>query len=192
MKRVATSAAVVLVAATGFGLSSGCSSSYKSSGGDPQARAQVKPELEHNAQTAIDAFKQKDPSMTKFFNSAYGYAVFPTIAKGGLILGGAYGDGVVYQQGTVVGYTDLAQGTIGGQIGGQAYSEIIFFATKAALDNFKSGQFELAAQVSAVAAQAGASKNADYANGVAVFTLAKGGLMAEASVGGQKFSYQPK
>jgi len=99
---------------------------------------------------------------------------------------------VVFEQGVVIGSTSLTQLTFGFQWGGQAYSEVIFFQNKTALDDFKNGNYELGAQVSAVAITAGASSNADYDNGVAVFTLAKGGLMYEASVGGQKFKFKPK
>lgn len=148
--------------------------------------------LEQNAQMSVRKFKQQDPSMDRFFSSSAGYAVFPTVGKGGAGVGGAHGNGVVYQGGRIVGYTELAQGTIGLQLGGQAYSEIIFFETSSDLNHFKTGNMEFSAQASAVAATAGASANVDYERGVAVFTMAKGGLMAEASVGGQKFDYSPK
>ena len=140
---------------------------------------------------AITRFKAKDPSLNKFFGSAYGYAVYPSVGKGGFWIGGAYGDGEVYEQGKLVGVTSITQVTIGPQIGGQAYSEIIFFRDKNALQSFETGSFTFNAQVSAVAATAGAAANADYSNGVAVFTLVEGGLMAEATVGGQKFSFTP-
>lgn len=139
---------------------------------------------------AIANFRNKDASMKTFFDKAYGFAIFPTVAKGGIGIGGAYGKGEVYEQGKLVGNSSLTQLTIGFQLGGQAYSEIIFFKDKAALRNFQSGNFEFGAQASAVAVTAGASADADYDNGVAIFTLAKGGLMYEASVGGQKFSYE--
>jgi lipid-binding SYLF domain-containing protein len=143
------------------------------------------------AQT-IANFKNKDPSMKVFFQKAYGYAVFPTVGKGGIGIGGAYGKGEVYEQGRMIGTTSVTQVTIGLQLGGQAYSEIIFFKDKAMLNQFKTGKFEFSAQASAVAVTAGASADADYNNGVAIFTLAKGGLMYEASVGGQKFSFTSK
>lgn len=143
------------------------------------------------AQT-IASFKNKDPGLRKFFDQAYGYAVFPTVGKGGIGIGGAYGEGKVYRQGKYIGDSSLTQVTIGFQLGGQAYSEVIFFGTKAALDDFTGGNFEFGAQASAVAVTAGASADADYDAGVAVFTMAKGGLMYEASVGGQKFSFTKK
>jgi len=138
---------------------------------------------------AIAAFKSSDPSMQAFFDKAAGYAIFPTVAKGGMGIGGAYGKGQVFEKGRFVGKTTLTQLTIGFQLGGQAYREIIFFGNQSALKRFKSGTFEIGAQVSAVAVTAGASADADYSNGVAIFTLTKGGLMYEATVGGQKFTY---
>lgn len=138
----------------------------------------------------IATFKRKDPDMKAFFNKAYGYAVFPTVGKGGIGIGGAYGKGEVYRKGKLIGTSSLKQVSIGFQFGGQAYSEIIFFKNKKALDQFINGSFELSAQASAVAVKAGASTDAVYDNGMAIFTMAKGGLMYEASVAGQKFSYK--
>jgi lipid-binding SYLF domain-containing protein len=146
---------------------------------------------EKKARETIAAFKKKDPKLQAFFDKAYGYAVFPTVGKGAIGIGGAHGKGVVFRGGKAIGSSSLTQVTIGFQLGGQAYSEIIFFKDKRTLDNFKAGNFELGAQASAVAATAGAAANADYEKGVAIFTMAKGGLMYEASVGGQKFSYHP-
>lgn len=144
-----------------------------------------------NANKTIAAFKEKDSKLDNFFKQAQGYAVFPSIGKGAIGIGGAHGKGVVYEKGKPIGDTSLTQVTIGFQLGGQAYSEIIFFQDKKTLDNFKSGNFEFSAQASAVAVTAGASADANYEGGVAVFTMAKGGLMYEASIGGQKFSYDP-
>lgn len=148
----------------------------------------------------------------QFFAKCYGYAVFPNIGKGGVGVGGAHGTGRVYAQGKVVGDTTMTQVTVGLQLGGQSYSEIIFFEDKRAFDEFTSGNFEFGAQASAVAITAGASASAGtggstagasggkndastaggYQKGMAIFTVAKGGLMYEASVGGQKFKYTPK
>lgn len=147
-----------------------------------------------------------------FFGSSYGYAVFPTIGKGGVIVGAAHGSGRVYRRGKHVGDTSMTQLTVGAQLGGQAYSEMIFFKDKSALDNFTGGNFEFGAEASAVAITAGASAQAGtsgpsaaasgtkrhattaakYYKGMAVFTVTKGGLMYEASIGGQKFSYKPR
>lgn len=163
------------------------------SGWNPLAKEKSKdqPGDDAGVREAIAAFKNKDPSMQVFFDQAHGYAVFPTVGKGGMMIGGAYGKGRVFRQGGAIGSVTLTQVTLGFQLGGQAYREIIFFKDKATLDDFTSGNFEFSAQASAVAATAGASADADYNNGVAVFTLARGGLMYEASIGGQKFSFTP-
>ena len=144
------------------------------------------------AESTVLNFKTLDPSMKSFFTTARGYAVFPTIGKGGLVVGGAYGKGVLYEKGKHVGYCDLSQGSIGLQIGGQGYSEIIFFQTADTLRSFKAGEFAFAAQASGVAVKAGGSADADYQAGVAVFTRPKGGLMGEAAIGGQNFTFEPK
>jgi len=144
-----------------------------------------------DARATVERFRKKDPDLFKFLESAAGYAVFPTVGKGGFGVGGAYGKGILFERGQPVGKTSLVQLTVGFQLGGQAYSEIVFFETTRTLNAFKDGQFALAAQASAVAVTAGASADARYRDGVAVFTLAKGGLMYEASVGGQKFDYEP-
>lgn len=141
---------------------------------------------------AIASFKDRDPDIKRWFDNAYGYAVFPTVGKGAVAVGGAYGRGRLYEQGQYVGNTSMKQLTVGFQWGGQAYSEIIFFEDAEVLEDFKNGNFEFGAQVSAVAATLGASADAAYDKGVAVFTIAKGGLMYEASVGGQKFNYYPR
>ncbi len=154
--------------------------------------AAEKGSLEYDAKLTVARFKDTDPSMDPRFENAYGYAVFPRVAKGGAIVGGAHGRGVLYEKGRMVGYCDLTQGTFGLQLGGQSYSELIFFKDKLAVEEFKRGDFALAAQASAVAAKAGASADADYEHGVIVFTMVRGGLMAEASVGGQQFTYEAK
>jgi len=146
-------------------------------------------DLHHDVLSTIAAFKETDPGLRQFFDGAAGYAVFPSIAKGAIGIGGAHGDGELLVGGNALGKTAMTQVTIGLQLGGQEYSEIVFFENATTLDAFKKQQFEFSAQVSAVAVKAGASANAKYRDGVAVFTMAKGGLMFEASVGGQKFSY---
>lgn len=147
------------------------------------------PDKPSEAKQAISEFKKADPSLSRFFKSAHAYAVFPTVGKGGFGIGGAYGSGVVFKGGKAVGEASLKQVTIGFQLGGQAYREIIFFRDAKTFKDFTQGNYELSAQASAVAATSGASTNVDYDSGVAVFTLAKGGLMYEASIGGQKFDY---
>ncbi|MES9868791.1 MAG: YSC84-related protein [Sedimenticola sp.] len=141
--------------------------------------------------SAIAKLKSKDPSLKLFFKKAYGYAVFPNVGKGGIGLGGAYGEGEVYEKGRFIGTASLTQVSFGFQLGGQTYIEIIFFKDKHTLDDFTDGNFELGAQASAIAVTAGVSADADYENGVAVFTLPKKGLMYEAAVAGQKFSFEP-
>ena len=135
-------------------------------------------------------FIKTDPSMDKLFNSSYGYVIFPKIGKGAIIIGGSGGNGVVYEKGKTIGTAKMAQLSVGAQIGGESYREIIFFENKEALDRFKENKVEFTGQISAVAAKSGASANAKYADGVAIFTQDLSGLMAEAAVGGQKFTYK--
>jgi lipid-binding SYLF domain-containing protein len=147
--------------------------------------------LTSDTQAFITRARHLDPSLSRFFDGAVGYAAIPEIAKGGLIVGGAYGRGQVFEKGgRLVGYCDVSQGSIGAQIGGQSFGEIIFFETREAFANFKGGQFALAAQASAVALAEGAGAAAKYDNGVAIFILQPKGLMLEASIGGQQFSFQ--
>ena len=159
----------------------------------------------------LDIFKKSD-AVKPFVESAYGYAIFPTIGKGGFGVGGAYGKGRVYRGGVVTGETSLVKLTVGFQAGGQAFSEVIFFEDKRAYDEFTSGEFAFDAAASAVAVTAGAQAKAgtggatagasagpatgsqartQYHKGMAVFIHAKGGLMYEAAIGGQKFSFTP-
>jgi len=159
----------------------------------------------------VKIFKEAGESGS-FFGNSYGYAVFPTIGKGGIGIGGAYGTGRVYAQGKYVGDTSMTQVSIGLQLGGQAYSQIVFFEDQRAFNEFTSGNFEFGAGASAVAITAGASAEATtagssagasggkndattvgaYHKGMAVFTVAKGGLMFAATVAGQKFSYKAR
>lgn len=152
----------------------------------------VNEEIQLDAAKAILAIKKADPGIQAFFDSAAGYAVFPSVGKGGIVVGAAYGKGLVIVNERVDGYTTVTQGTVGLQLGGQVYSLFVFFRDEAAIANFRRGNFEFGAQVSAVAATAGASADTSYDKGVAVFTNASGGLMVEGSVGGQKFTYEPK
>lgn len=150
------------------------------------------PNKPDEVQEAIATFKATDPELNIFFDKAHGYAVFPSVGKAGMGIGGAYGKGVVYEQGEEIGSTTLKHISMGFEFGGESYREIIFFQDKKTLDDFKQGNYELGAQASAVAIKKGASKNADFDKGVAVFTQTKGGLMFDASVGGQKFTFEPK
>jgi lipid-binding SYLF domain-containing protein len=160
------------------------------------AQAASKQERERETLTtdvtdAIALFKKTDEGIGQLFDTSAGYVVFPKIAKGAAGIGAARGKGQLFEKGNLVGEASLTQVTIGLQLGGQVYSEVIFFETAESLKSFKEGNFEFSAQVSAVAAAEGASRNAKYQHGVLVFTLARTGLMYEASVGGQKFSYRP-
>ncbi len=192
MKRQMKTFVGALVAlAVGVAPASAFASESTATGSEKRQHAAARHGLVEDAEATVAAFQQADPSLSRFFTSAIGYAVFPIVDKGAVAIGGAYGRGVLFECGEPTGRSTLTQVTIGAQLGGQAYSEIVFFETREALASFKKGQLAMAAQVSAVAASAGASANARYARGVAVFTLAKGGLMAEASVGGQKFGFRP-
>ena len=135
------------------------------------------------------AFIKKDPSMATLFASADGYVIFPKIGKGGFIIGGARGNGILYEKGKAAGLVKSGQVTVGAQIGGKSYREVIFFENQDAIDRMKDSKMEFSAQVSAVAVESGVSQNAKYTEGVSVFTQDLGGLMAEATIGGQKFDY---
>ena len=147
--------------------------------------------LQAAALQTIADLKLTDPAMEEFFTGATGYVVFPKIGKGGFIVGGAHGDGVLFENHKAIGTTSMTQGSIGFQIGGQTFSEIIFFETNTTLENFKNGNVEFSGTASAVAAGAGATADAQYENGVAIFIHGEKGLMAQASIGGQKFDYKP-
>ncbi|WP_245619906.1 lipid-binding SYLF domain-containing protein [Desulfobacter vibrioformis] len=165
------------------------------------------PAFADSCTSAINVFK-KATAVQPFFNNCYGYAVFPTVGKGGIFVGGAYGTGRVYQGGLITGTATIAKITVGFQLGGQAFSEIIFFQDKRAYDEFTNGSYEFDASVSAVVVTAGVQAKAGsdggtagasagpatgiqaetgYYKGMAVFIHAKGGLMYEAAIGGQRF-----
>ena len=152
----------------------------------------INDKLELSVAQALIKAKEKDPALTKWFEAAYAYAVFPRVGKAGIGIGGAYGSGLVIKDDETVGKTSLSQLTLGLQMGGQVYAEYIMFRDKTAFDHFTRGNFEMGAQVSAVAINLGASADANYDGGVAVFTIAEGGLMYEATIGGQKFKYRAK
>lgn len=145
----------------------------------------------NDAERAKETLLSKDMGLKKFFKEASGYAIFPNVGKGGFVIGGASGNGVVYENGTAIGMTSLKKVNIGLQAGGQALIEVIFFQNDAALAKFKKGNYEFSAEMSAVAADKGQAENANYKDGVVVFALPKAGLMVDASVGGQKFEYRP-
>jgi lipid-binding SYLF domain-containing protein len=149
--------------------------------------AMAQKDVSDKSQEAIAEMKKTNDKISKYFSSAYGYAVFPSIGKGGLGVGGAAGNGTVYKGGAAVGDCKMTQVTVGFQAGGQSYSEVIFFQDADAFNRFTGDKFEFAAQASAVAITEGGSIDVDYRDGILIFTHAKGGLMYEASVGGQKF-----
>jgi lipid-binding SYLF domain-containing protein len=174
---------VIFITTIAFGLFASIASAFE---------PDLNNEMELDVQRAIIQIKQRDPGIQKFFDNSAGYAVYPSVGKGGIVVGGAYGRGLVIENEQVNGYTALSQATIGLQLGGQKYAQFIFFKDETALNHFKRGNFEFGAQASAVAITAGASADANYDSGVAIFTNAGGGLMFEGSVGGQRFSYEPK
>lgn len=143
------------------------------------------------AQETLARMVAKDPGIKRFLKDAYGYVVFPTVSQGAFIVGGSYGEGGAFQGGEMVARCSIAKGSVGFQIGGQAYSEVIFFKTRPYFDTFLAGDFTFNTGVSAVAVTAGATANVSYNEGVAVFTLPKGGLIASAAVGGQNFDCHP-
>jgi hypothetical protein len=177
----------------------------------PMLALSVSPAWADEYSEALATFKKAGES-GRMLSSSYGYALFPSIGKGGIGVGGAYGKGRVYEKGKYIGDTSMTQVTIGLQLGGQAYSELILFENQAALKNFTSGNFEFGADASVIAITASADAKANtagssagasatkndavtaggYRKGMAPFTIAKGGLMYEASIGGQKFNYKPR
>ena len=171
-------------------LLSGCSTVPKDGGaGDGKAV------LSARVNEAIADFKARDPGIQSFFDRSYGYAVLPKVTKGGFWVGGAWGRGEVYEQGTMIGYCSMSQATLGFTFGGEYFREIIFFRDQSDLQRFTSqamsGKYTFAAQVTGVALTAGAAAKTDYKDGMAVFVIAQKGLMVDASLGGQKLSYVP-
>lgn len=141
-------------------------------------------------QATIAAFKEKQPASKKLFGSAYGYALYPTVTRGAFAIGGAYAEGGVYKGGKLVAKTSLTAVSIGLGAGGESYSEVIFFQNKAAYDRFVEGKVEFGARANAVFLQQGVSGEPPYVDGVLILAQTKAGLMADASVGGQKFSVE--
>ncbi len=152
--------------------------------------AEGRKDIRHDSDVALVKAKTNDPSMTQVLADAHGSAVFPKVGKGAVGVGGAYGRGVLFQDGRMVGYCDVSQASIGIQLGAQTYTEIICFEDQKSFERFKQGNFVFDAQATAVALKSGAGANAKYSNGVSVFTMDEKGLMFEAAIGGQKFDYQ--
>lgn len=147
--------------------------------------------LASSSGAAMDAFLAEDPSLRGLLDGAAGWAIFPEVGKAGLIVGGSHGRGEVFERGVKIGYADITQGTFGLQAGAQTFSELVVFTRQEDLDRFKEGEFKLGANVSAVAIKPGAAASTDLSKGVIVFVRTTGGLMAEASVGGQVFRFEP-
>jgi lipid-binding SYLF domain-containing protein len=148
-------------------------------------------ELKTDSEQAMEALQKADSSLKKLVDESAGYVIFPSVGRGGFIIGGERGKGLVYQNGKVIGEAKVTEINIGAQVGGESFSELILFQTSEALRDFKASNWEMSAKVNAVAAAEGAAKNAKFQQGVAVFTLSKGGLMVQATVGGQKFKFKP-
>jgi lipid-binding SYLF domain-containing protein len=174
----------LLAGMAGFLMMTGCATAPPSVAG--------KADIESDAAGAVAKAQKNDPTLGNVLKSAAGYAVFPSVGKGAAGIGGAYGKGVFYEGGAATGYCDLSQASIGAQLGGQSYTEIICFETPKAVESFKQGHFAFDAQATAVALKSGAGANAKFTDGVAVFTTDETGLMVEAAIGGQKFTYQAK
>jgi lipid-binding SYLF domain-containing protein len=163
--------------------------SFLSFGNAAAAQSDKDQKLIGDAKDGVSDFIHTDTLMKHLFESAYGYVIFPNVGKGAVGVGGASGNGILYEKGAMIGKANMTQVTVGFQFGGQAYREVIFFENKETLARFKENKIEFSAEASAVAATIGASTSVKYANGVMIFTQQKGGLMYEASVGGQKFKY---
>lgn len=144
-----------------------------------------------DAQEAKTVITKRHPQTSNLFETATGYAIFPNVGKGAYILGGAAGNGVVYENGVHVGFAELRQVDIGLQLGGQAYRQVIFFETPQALNRFKQGSFEFGGNASVVILEEGAAESINFQDGIAVVTMPKAGAMLEISIGGQKFNYGP-
>lgn len=174
---------ILAVAVLGIVWAAGCSPTPQKPENRDVKDAEVK--------EAITYFKANDPGIQRFFNQSAGWAVLPKVFKGAFVLGGAYGNGIVYEGGRATGYTSLSQATLGFSFGGEFFREIIFFRSVDDLNRFRAGKFAFSAQAMAVAVKAGAAAKADYKDGMAVFVMSDVGLMVDASIGGQQFQYEP-
>jgi lipid-binding SYLF domain-containing protein len=177
--------ALVIAAAAGlpFVLTAGCSTA-------PETHAEQQ-NLDSSAVSSLRLAMDADPTLRPVLDRAAGYAVFPAAGEGGLIVGGGYGRGALFEHGQISGYCDMTSGSVGAKIGGQKFSEIIAFQTPETLNKFKNGEFTVSADASAVAIKSGAAANAQFKDNVAVFVYDQKGLMADASVGGQSFRFTP-
>jgi lipid-binding SYLF domain-containing protein len=174
---------LLATASAGFGVI-GCSATPKTAG--------EKKALKSETQAALDRMYSWGPDLKPFVEKSYGYAVFPSVGKAGLVVGASYGRGEVFRGGEMIGYADITQGTVGAQVGAQEFSELIVFENEAAMQKFIDDKLDLTANASAVILKEGAGAHWNYDNGVVIVVQPKSGAMAEASVGGQKFDYTPK
>lgn len=179
--RYLNSILLATVAAIAF---SGCATTPKS----PEGKNVLSAEVDQ----AIAEFRAADPDVQRFFDKSYAYAVFPKVFKAAFFFGGGGGKGEVYEQGNMIGYSSLTQGTFGFSFGGEYFREIVFFRDKEDLDEFTAEEYAFSAQATAVALTSGVAAKADYQAGKAVFVIADKGLMVDASLGGQKFNFSRK
>lgn len=166
----------------------GCESQPKS----PEQTAARQASIDADANATVTRFRNEDPELKRFFDTAQGWAVFPRIAEGAFIVGGSAGDGVLFEGGRIVGDVSVAAGSVGLQAGGGTFSQIVFFETPETLASFKANTFAFRGNASAFAVRAGGGAQAAYENGVAVFVFNPTGLMAQLSVGGQRFTFRPR
>ena len=150
-----------------------------------------KDELHGKVESIKKDWQAKDDTFNSTLKKAYAYAIFPEVGKGGFIVGASHGAGEVYRKGKLIGHTKMTQTTVGAQVGGQTYAEVILFKNKKALDRFKASRFEGSAAATAIGGKKGAAAASKYKDGVAIMVLPIKGAMAEAAGGGQKFKFEP-
>jgi len=159
-------------------------------GSQKDSKTAAAPERVEGVQDAIALFKKKDSTIEQLFASSAGYAVIPNVGEGAFIIGGAHGAGEAFEGGSYIGRVSVSEVSIGAQVGGQSYSQVVFFETAEAFKKLKENSFQFAAEVSAIGVDQGVAKNAKFKDGVATFVIPKQGLMASAAVGGQKLSFE--
>ncbi|HEX6273683.1 MAG TPA: hypothetical protein VFZ53_11600 [Polyangiaceae bacterium] len=176
----------------GFMLGVGAAGCGGSQGDKPATATDAKPDRIAGVEDTITKFKQKDSTIAEFFSKSAGYVVIPTVGEGGFIIGGGHGQGEAFEAGgKYVGRVTVNEVSIGAQVGGQSYSQLIFFETPVDFTRLKDNAFQFTGEVLAIAADQGAAKNAAFKDGVATFILPKKGLMASASVAGQQLDFSP-
>ena len=151
----------------------------------------AKETLSDRTEVALKSMERLSPEIRKVIANGYGYAIFPEVGKGGAVVGGAFGRGEVFQEGRFVGYAKIEQATVGAQVGGQSYDMLMVFENAETMMKFKNNEWTASANASAVILKEGAGTSTDFKNGVALYVRPTGGAMAEASIGGQKFTFEP-